>query len=333
MKRTIFILLMLASAVCRVSPQDPQFSQFYSNYLYLAPSFAGLTDKNRIALNYRNQWPEIKYGYKTYSASFDKCFSKVNSGLGILLFQDIAGTGNLKTTSIGIQYSYDFSITRNWHARPGLHVNYTERGIDFYRLLWSDQISTSGNSSTTAEVPPMKKAKDFDCSTSVLTYSDKFWLGVAVDHLLRPNQSLYFYEEETGNPAKVPIKYSLFGGIKFIRPEVLLRPKPTTIQLAFLYKQQQQFRQLDLGLYWFYSPLVVGFWYRGVPFYKEVFNRDACTILVGIKAKDFSIGYSYDFTISKLTNNSGGAHEISVSYVFKTAKIKHKIKMVPCPEF
>jgi type IX secretion system PorP/SprF family membrane protein len=331
-KRTL-ILVFLVSGLSRGFSQDPQFSQFYSNYLYLAPSFAGLTDKNRIAFNYRNQWPEIKYGYQTYSVSFDKYVEKFNSGVGVLLYQDVAGSGRLRTTSLGIQYSYDFSITESWHARPGLHFNYTERGIDFERLLWNDQISASGNAPVSAELEPMEKAGDIDFSTSVLTYSDQFWLGACMDHLLKPNQSLYYYEEEEGNPGKVPIKYSFFGGIKFIRNEHLLRPIPTSIQLAFLYKQQQQFRQLDLGVYWYHSPLVVGIWYRGIPMYKEVFNRDALTILVGIKTRNLNIGYSYDFTISRLITNTGGSHEVSISYTFKTKPIKHKPRAVPCPEF
>lgn len=332
MKR-IFMIGTIALCFFRGFSQDPQFSQFYSNYLYLAPSFAGLTDKNRIAFNYRNQWPEIKYGYQTYSVSFDKYIEKFKSGLGLLVYQDIAGTGRLRTTSIGIQYSYDFSITETWHARPGMHFSYTERGIDFERLLWNDQISASGNSPVSAELVPMEKAGDIDFSTSVLTYSSRFWLGACVDHLLRPNQSLYFYEEEEGNPAKIPVKYTFFGGLKFIRPEHLLRPIPTSIQLAFLYRQQQQFRQLDLGVYWYHSPLVAGIWYRGIPLYKEVFNRDAFTLLLGIKTKNMNIGYSYDFTVSKLIADTGGSHEISISYTFKTKPIKHKVKMVPCPEF
>jgi type IX secretion system PorP/SprF family membrane protein len=333
MIRKVLILFFLASWLTRIFSQDPQFSQYYSNYLYLAPSFAGYTEKNRIAFNYRNQWPEIKYGYQTYSVSFDKYVDKFNSGLGVLLYQDVAGTGRLRTTSLGIQYSYDFRITESWNARPGLHFNYTERGIDFERLLWNDQISASGNAPVSAELPPMNKVGDIDFSTSLLTYCERFWLGACVDHLLRPNQSLYYLEEEDGNPGKVPIKYSLFGGIKFTKKEHLLRPVPTSIQLTFLYRQQQKFRQLDLGAYWYHDPLIMGIWYRGIPMYKEVFNRDACTILAGVKTRGLNIGYSYDFTISRLVTNTGGSHEISVSYSFKTKPIKHKPKSLPCVEF
>lgn len=336
------IIGMLMCGVLRVFPQDPQFTQFYSNYLYLAPSFAGLTEMNRLSFNYRNQWPEIKYGYTTYSFSFDKFIHKFNSGVGILAYQDVAGTGRMRTTSLGMQYSFDFRVSESVHMRPGLHFNYTQRGIDFERLRWADQFTTSTTSSgssgvvinpTSGETRTLERVGDIDFSTSLLGYSEKFWLGFCVDHLLRPNQSLYLYEGDEKNLAKVPVRYSLFGGVKFVRPERLLRPLPTTIQLAFLYRQQQQFRQLDLGVYWHHSPLVIGFWYRGIPLYKEVFNRDAFTLLIGYKTRELNIGYSYDFTISKLITNTGGAHEVSVSYLFKTKPIKRRVKMVPCPDF
>ena len=317
----------------RVKAQDPQFSQFYSNYLYLAPSFTGLTENNRFSFNYRNQWPEIPNGFVTYSVSFDKYFEKFRSGLGVLVMNDEAGTGKLRTTNIGIFYSFDFKINNSWHIRPGMNFTYTERAINFETLLWNDQISASGNSPASAEMVPMNHVGDFDFSTSGLGYSDKFWFGFAVDHLLRPNQSFYFYDGADDNPARVPIKYSVFGGTKFVKNESLLRPIPTIFQVAFLFKSQERYRQLDLGVYWYRSPIVLGFWFRGLPFHREIFNRDAITMLAGYKLRNLSIGYSYDFTFSKLISKTGGAHEISLSYFFKTKKIKRKPKMVPCPEF
>jgi type IX secretion system PorP/SprF family membrane protein len=316
-----------------VFSQDPQFSQFYSNSLYLAPSFSGLTGNNRIAFNYRNQWPEIAHGFHTYSFSFDKYLEKFRSGLGVLFLQDEAGSGRLRTLNIGLQYSFDIKLTEKWHFRPGMHLMYTERAVNFEDLLWNDQISAMGNAPSTAEMVPMNHIGDIDFSASALSYSDRLWFGFGIDHLLRPNQSFYFYEGDDQNPGKVPLKYSVFGGTKFITHETLLRPVPTTLQLAFLYRQQKQFRQLDLGLYWYRNPFVLGFWYRGIPLYKEVFNRDAFTILTGIKMRHLNVGYSYDFTLSKLITRTGGAHEISLAYTFKLKPIKHRPKMIPCPEF
>ena len=211
--------------------------------------------------------------------------------------------------------------------------SYTERAINFEDLVWSDQISAGSTSPTSGEMAPIEHVGDIDFAASALAYSDKLWFGFSVDHLLRPNQSLYDYDGETGNEAHIPIKYSIFGGTKFLKNEDLLRPVPTSTQIAFLYKQQAQFRQLDIGVYWYRNPIVIGFWYRGIPLYKQVFNRDAFTVLVGYKVKNLNIGYSYDFTISKLITRTKGAHEVSMSYSFKTKKFKRKPRMVPCPEF
>ena len=331
-KRVITILITL---FCALSfGQDAHFSRFYSNSLYLAPSFAGSAGKNRIALSYRNQWAEVETGYKTYSVSYDHHFSKLNSGIGVLLLNDVAGSGNLSSMNVGLLYSYDFNINHKVHIRPGMHLMYTQRGIDFQKLTWGDQMSAVGNAPSTAEPISYSSVGDIDFSASILAYSDRFWGGIAVDHLLSPNQSLYYNEYEEGNLASVPLKVQAFGGSKHIVNQTLLRPIPTIIQLAFLYKQQDKFSQLDLGFYYYYNPLVLGIWYRGIPIINNNSKNDAVILLVGLKTKNMNIGYSYDFTVSRLVTSTGGSHEISLAYTFeKPSKKRRPKKMVPCPEF
>jgi len=107
----------------------------------------------------------------------------------------------------------------------------------------------------------------------------------------------------------------------------------TSLQLAFLFRKQKSYKQLDMGLYWYNNPFVLGFWYRGIPVIKPFPNQDSFSILAGYKNDQFSIGYSYDFTISKLLGSTGGAHEVSISYSFNTRIQRSKNHMVPCPEF
>ncbi|GAH71860.1 unnamed protein product, partial [marine sediment metagenome] len=95
MNKYIIIFIINISFIPFSFAQDPQFSQFYANPLYLAPSFAGATEENRIALSYRNLWPALPGVFLTYSFSFDKFFESFNSGLGILVTHDRAGSGRL----------------------------------------------------------------------------------------------------------------------------------------------------------------------------------------------------------------------------------------------
>ncbi|NBC82681.1 MAG: type IX secretion system membrane protein PorP/SprF [Bacteroidetes bacterium] len=312
---------------------DPQFSQFYSNSLYLAPSFAGVNHENRISLNARKQWPQIPNGFTTYSFSYDRNFDNLNSGLGFLILNDYAGSGQLGSLNIGVLYSYDFRLSEKWHVRPGVHFLYTERRLQYDKLIWHDQITQDGITNSGGFENSLNHVGDIDFNTSVLTYSDQFWFGLTIDHLLKPNHSLYEHEGSDDNLGHLPVKYSFFGGTKFILKQELLRPTPTSMQIAYLFRKQDQFKQLDFGIYYYRKPLVLGFWYRGIPVVKPAYTSDSFVFLLGYKMNQLSLGYSYDFTVSRLITSTGGSHEISMTYSFTTKIKKKKGKMVPCPEF
>ena len=207
--RKSLVILSLAFLCLISNGQDPQFSQFYSVPLYLAPSFAGATQEHRIATTYRNQWPGLPGAFVTYAFSYDHYFANFNSGIGLLIMRDVAGSGDLSTTNVGMQYSYDIKLTDFWHIRPGLHILYTQRGLNFAKLLWGDQISPSGTT-TTIEVPSLNNKGDIDASLSLLAYSDRAWGGFAVDHLFRPNYSLYGDESQ-----QWPMKFSALADTRW----------------------------------------------------------------------------------------------------------------------
>jgi type IX secretion system PorP/SprF family membrane protein len=328
--RKLIITIFAFFIVVTVSGQDPQFTQFYSNPLYLAPSFAGAAQQDRIATTYRNQWASLQGAYVTYSFSYDHYFDNFNSGIGVLLLRDVAGSGDLALTNAGIQYSYDIKINNFWHIRPGLQLYYTQMGIDYFKLTWNDELTTSGTGSTTVELPGFNVVPNMDISTSALIYSERYWGGFAVDHLLTPS---YGFWDPTNEDASMPMKLTVFGGAQVIRRGHLFNPVDESLSLAFLFRHQDFFNQLDVGLYWFKSPIMLGFWYRGVPFIGKDPRGDAVSFLVGYKSDDIRVGYSYDFTISKLLSSTGGSHEVSIVYEFKTSRKRKKRRMVPCPEF
>jgi len=62
--------------------QDPIFSQFYANPLYLNPAMAGSSVCPRLIFNYRNQWPAISGTYITYNASYDQYVDNISGVSG-----------------------------------------------------------------------------------------------------------------------------------------------------------------------------------------------------------------------------------------------------------
>ena len=76
MKR-IFAILSCLFVFASANAQDPAFTQFYANPLYLNPAMAGSHGCPRFALNYRNEWPQLSGNYVTYSASYDQYFKNI----------------------------------------------------------------------------------------------------------------------------------------------------------------------------------------------------------------------------------------------------------------
>ncbi len=328
LKRIKYIALLSFILFLDSYGQDPTFSQFYANPLYLAPSFAGATEEYRLGLNYRNQWPAVPGVFHTYSVSFDKAMPNFNSGFGILASYDVAGSGDLSTTNIGLLYSYDFNISNDWHIRPGVHFKFYYLGLDIYKLIFNSQLTGSGTSPSVYP-PPFDNVADVDFATSALVYNDRIWAGFTLDHLLVPKTSFY------GDDANVPIKFNLFGGIQLIKKTRLRVKLQETLSIAMNFQKQAKFYQTDVGLYYFKSPLIFGLWYRGIPFMTSQAG-DAIIGLIGFKSDNLHIGYSYDFTISNLISSTAGAHEVSLVYEFTSFTMgsqKKRIRAIPCPEF
>ena len=327
-KRIINIVLLSFVTYLESQCQDPTFSQFYANPLYLAPSFAGATEEYRLGMNYRNQWPAVPGVFHTYSISFDKALSNFNSGIGVLATYDVAGSGDLSTTNIGLLYSYDFNINQEWHIRPGVQFKFYYLGLDIYKLVFNSQITGSG---TTPSVypPPFENVADVDFATSAMVYNERIWAGFTLDHLLVPKTSFY------GDDANVPLKFNLFGGTQILRKTRLKVKLQEVLSVAVNFQKQAKFYQTDIGLYYYRDPLIFGLWYRGIPFVTSQAG-DAIIGLVGVKTSQFHFGYSYDFTVSNLISATAGAHELSVIYEFTTISLnpnRRKIRAIPCPEF
>ncbi len=327
-KRIIYLFLLSFITLADSFGQDPTFSQFYANALYLSPSFAGATSEYRFALNYRDQWPAVPGVFHTYSISFDKALTSFNSGIGVLATYDVAGSGNLSTTNIGLLYSYDFNINKEWHVRPGINFKFYYLGLDINKLIFNSQITGSGTSPAVTP-PPFDNIADVDFATSALVYNETTWGGITLDHLLKPKTSFY------GDESTVPVKINFYGGTQILKKTRLKQKMQDVLSVAVNFQKQGKFYQSDLGLYYYKDPLIFGIWYRGIPFVTSQAG-DAVIGLIGIKTAQLHIGYSYDFTISNLIGSTGGAHEISLVYEFNNLSIgqlKKRIRAIPCPEF
>jgi type IX secretion system PorP/SprF family membrane protein len=254
-----------------------------------------------------------------------------NSGIGVLATYDVAGSGDLSASTVGLLYSYDIQINQEWHLRPGINFKFVYLGLNYGKLIWNHMI-TAGGTTPSVTPPPFESVADVDFATSLLAFNDRIWAGFTLDHLLSPKQSFYGDDDTT-----VPLKASFFGGYQIARRGRLIRNSKYTevLSIAANMTYQDRFLQSNVGLYYYREPIIFGLWYRGVPLVTSQAG-DAVIALFGIKTNDLHIGYSYDFTISNLIGSTGGAHEISLVYEFVTTSLggaRRRFHAVPCPEF
>lgn len=151
-------------------------------------------------------------------------------------------------------------------------------------------------------------------------YSGKnIWLGVAAFHLLEPPISYFDVEANS-----LPVRWALHGGYRWnlapgnINDFFNNTDQERSFALAFNYKAQGEFSQLDLGGEFFFEPLALGLWYRGLPTKYSLPNNESLIAVIGLVLESgLELGYSFDFSVSRLGQSmTGGSHELTVRYIF-----------------
>jgi type IX secretion system PorP/SprF family membrane protein len=314
-----FLILVFIALCGTVLAQDPEFTQFYANPLYLNPAFAGSARCPRVSLNYRNQWPALSGTFITYTASYDQHVEALGGGIGLLVLNDKAGEGTLTTTNISGMYSYQLNVNREFSIRFGMQGTYAQKKVDWDKLTFGDMIDPRfGFIYETQEVRPNTNKSFWDFSAGILGYSSQFYGGIAVNHLTEPEE--FYIKAAEGS--RLPMKITAHAGA--IIPIGGRRDNSMYISPNFIWQKQRDFNQYNIGFYVAKAPLVGGIWYRG---------GDAFILLVGIQQGIMKFGYSYDVTVSKLYNASAGSHELSLGLQFGCHPKKKRFRTIKCPSF
>jgi len=321
----IIFLLLLMSGVLK--SQDLVFSQFYAAPMQLNPGLTGVTQAPRLSFIYRNQWPTLPNAFTSYAASYDQYSSLLNSGFGIRLMSDQAGNGIYVTNRITASYAYNMRVGEETFLRGGLEVAAEQKNLNWSKLVFLDQINPElgftdefGNAYPTNETAPGSSSQLYpDIGAGIVLYSSQFYGGFNIRHINAPDEA-WLADTEF---ATLPVYYSVHGGAEInISNPYNNGKKPAFISPNILFAKQGNFQQLNLGA-------LLSMWYiYGGVWYRTTFtNSDAAIFSLGFQRGLIKVGYSYDWTISGLSGNSGGAHEVSLILNFEeTDRFKRKIR-------
>ncbi|MEY5000706.1 MAG: hypothetical protein RLZZ211_742 [Bacteroidota bacterium] len=316
---TLTFLFILAAG--QLLAQDPTFTQFYSNPVYLNPALAGSSGCPRVALNYRNEWPQLTGNYVTYAASYDSYFKNISGGVGLVALHDQQGQGTIQTSMIGASYSNYLKVNRKFRLMFGAQAAYYQKYLDWSQLTFGDMIDPRrGFIYQTGDVPRGDGHRGFfDVSAGIVGFSKNFYFGAAFHHLNRPDESMILGQ------SRLPVKITGHLGANIKLGQRGRYSSSTFLSPNIIYQYQNGFQQLNVGAYLKYESFTIGAWYR---------NKDAFILTLGINTDKYRIGYSYDLTVSPLGNGiSGGSHEVSLGINLKCKKPARDFRRISCPSF
>ena len=199
MKKIYLVIFTLLLSTCFLKAQDPSFSQFYANRLYLNPGFTGTQSGLTLGLHYRNQWHIVPGGFTTYAVWADIQEPFISSGFGVIAMRDSEGAGSLVSQGFGLSYSYIARFSKTFNVNIGLRTSYNQKFVDWSKLVFSDQLHPiDGIVNGTNAVEPITRSNfvDFDAGLvarwqmNIGKKEINSNFGFAVSHLTQPEESL-----------------------------------------------------------------------------------------------------------------------------------------------
>lgn len=347
MKRILagFLICIAISSVNQAFAQDPQFSQIYASPLYLNPAFAGNLEydcrrlsasRYKVMMNYRSQY---NGDFNTLYTTIDYRDKGGKLGIGGIILRDKNGSVPLQSTMLGLLGSYKVPVINDWQVHMGLQASFNYRSVNYQNFTYPDQFTPTGLTAPTNEpLANGAEATFVDFATGILVFNDKFYIGGAGHHLNQPNQSLYSATE------RLPLKVSVHTGYKIVlkkgRGFGKAKGPEKSITPTLHFKNQGNANQAELGTFFNYEPMILGAWYRGIPFIStpdKTLNQEAAALMAAVKVPtDYGlirVGFSYDFPLKSTVNSLGRTFELTLSYQLINEKCRKRIiyRRIPCP--
>lgn len=310
-KKYSLLFILLLSMNIGYAQQTVQFSQYVFNGLAVNPAYAGYKEDLTLNLSFRSQWVGIDGAPRTGTASIDGLanIENKNVGWGVVATTDRLGPQN--TLSVYGNYAYRLRLDDQDTKRLSFGLGF---GVDQYSLDGSkfnatdigDGVIPVGNQSKLT--PNMR--------FGIYYTTPKFYVGASALDLLSGLNSDSVITDSYKVIKQVRHLYLTAGAMLPLSDGLDLKP-------TFMIKEDFKGpTNLDLNAYLLINKTVwVGASYRtGIAIWKKsnlqqgLDKDDAVSGIIEIYLNQrLRLGYSYDYTLSKLSNYQQGSHEISLS--------------------
>lgn len=300
------VLCLFANAFAQ---QDPHFSQFMHNKLFMNPAYAGMKHAICFTGLARNQWSGFDGAPKSGVFSGDMYLEDLHGGIGLNLMYDQLGFER----TLAYRVNYSFHIEEIFGGTIGIGI---EAGATTKTLgpTGSNAWVATSNWQNDPTVPPQLKNSKPDFGAGIWFNRDDLWFGISTTHIAGGN-----YTGGTVNVGNIPhpMLYAI-AHHHYITGGYNYAMRAWSIQPAFLVKTDGVVTSVDFNCSAVYNDLV---WFGASYRFKDAvcpmigFNWKTETQRNGRKEmRTMRIGFAYDYTTSRLTHYNNGTFELFVNY-------------------
>jgi type IX secretion system PorP/SprF family membrane protein len=296
MRKSFIICLLALSAYHLSAQQDPMFSRYMFNTMYLFnnPAYSGSHRNWTTNALYRTQWLGLEGAPQTvYAGAEGMIGRKQNAGLGASLFYDKIGLD--RVADLSANYAYHIHLNDENTLALGIKA-----GAFFYKsLLGQAVLDQSGDPIYAGDVQGVVPR----VGVGAYWYTEDAFAGLSIPTALAFDDRTDF-NIDLDKSGTLRRHYYAYGGYVFhldnkidLKPSLLLKYQPSAPLEA----------DINLNV-WFNNLFSCGLSYR---------TNDAVSMMLEVPlGKRLSVGYAFDHTVSRLRNFSTGTHELMVGYNF-----------------
>lgn len=321
--------------------QDIHLSQFYETPILRNPALAGIfTGDYRVEAVYRNQWNSVTIPYQTGAVSGEARFpiGQHNDYVtgGLQLTYDIAGSAHFRTSQLlpVINYHKSLNDDKDMYLSLGFMGGFTQRQFNPAKATFNNQYNNgtfdpsapSGENFIKYNYTYLDMATGLSFS-STLGENVHWFVGAAYYHFNRPKVSFL-----NDNTIELSAKWEYNAGL--------------SAPLGEFGKVILEYNQLKQGIY---SEVMAGGLLGHTiqissgattatnMIYGGLFVRwnDAVVPVIKLELDKYTIGFSYDVNVSKLSkaSRSFGGYELSLSYLGFFNSLSSSAYKLRCPRF
>lgn len=324
MKHLIIGLCLMACLPGVQAQQKPHYTQYILNNYIINPALTGIENYTDIKMSHRHQWVGIQDAPVTTYLTIHKAIGKQDDrasatsfrmpgenprgksywqdytsaaphhGVGLQVIND--RTGPLNRFSAYATYAYHLGISARTSLAAGFGAGISKLSLATNKL---DFVYTQVDPA----VYNSKEINSFrpDFNAGVWIYSADYFVGLAAQQII-PSKIDFSNNTLQEQQGKFVPHLFLTAGYRFminddfnVVPSTMVKYVSSTLNADFNVKLQY----MDLA--W------VGASYR---------LEDGFAGMIGLNVSNtFNIGYSYDYTTSKLNTFTKGTHEIMVGFI------------------